>query len=126
MEEGLKAQYAEYTQLAGSTQDRLQRLGYGSAGEAAEQEIASFDDFRAAVGSLERAEPATRAMGKEELRESLKRCYKTYLKRSDIVQLLKNGAGGFSAEEIEEAFRILPVDVERGTLTDDLVEFLYQ
>jgi len=63
---------------------------------------------------------------KEELRADLQRCYKTYLKHSDMVHLLKNGENKLTDHDIDEILLMLPTDREHGLLVDDLVEFIYK
>lgn len=117
MDQDLSAKYDEYLGLQGDAASRLHLIGYPGICVPPKTTIDSFEKFVALVSST---------MPRPELSRSLKMCFKTYLKKTDITQLLKNGERPFSDGEVQEALRIMPVDVEGGILTDDMVDFLYK
>lgn len=126
MERTMETQYSEFKQMKGTTKERLHSLGYTIAPEVAGIEINTFDAFTAAIArfSLDNIMPG--AMDRETLRALLRRCYKSYLKKCDIVQLLRSGPNGFTNKEVTEALQLLPIDLENGMLVDDLVKMLYE
>jgi len=122
MDQQLFSRYSEYQNADGSVLERLQRIGYPVSSSSvppgmAESPVDSFDRFKELVGSLV-------LMGREELSAKLKKCFRSYLKRSDITHLLKVGDNGLSEAEIPEAYRMMPADAEGGVLVDDLIEVL--
>lgn len=118
MSQDLSAKYSEYLNLRGDVASRLHQIGYPNISVSPKTKIDTFEGFLDLVGN-------TDTMTRAELTKLLKMCFRTYLKRTDIVQLLKNGERAFHDSEVQEALRIMPIDVEGGVLADDLIEFLY-
>ena len=65
-------------------------------------------------------------MNAADLSAALELCYKTYLKRKDILHLLKIGDSPLTEDEIQDALRLMPIDADGGILVDDLIEFMYK
>lgn len=119
MERELHAQYAEFQKISGPNLSRLHLLGVPVSSTPEDIQVSSFDDFKRLLHS------AT-LLSKEVLVEQIRKCFKTHLKKADLVYLLRLGDGGFTEAEMHEAYRILPVDDDRGILVSDLLDFLYK
>lgn len=118
MDNSLETKYQEYLNLPGDPTTRLRSIGYPCPALLSTVSIASFEDFKAVVnGSI--------APHRQELAQLLKMCYRTYLKKADLLNLLRIGKTPLSETEIREACRILPLDAEDGILVDDFIQFLY-
>lgn len=124
MDQKLYSKYTEYQNTDGDVLTRLQIIGYPVSNSnipsgMAESSIDSFDSFKELVGNIN-------TMSREELSAKLKKCFKNYLKKSDIIHLLKTGDNRLSDAEIMESYKIMPRDIEGGVLVDDLIEILYK
>lgn len=118
MMENLNKKYEEFLNTTGDNSTRLRQIGLTSI-PVTESPINTFEEFKAAL-------TACGTVNKDSMIRTLKKCYKNYISKGDLAQLLKNGESGFSDSEVFEASRLLPVDIDGGLSVDDLVEFLYK
>ncbi|KAI5151479.1 myosin regulatory light chain 9 [Enteropsectra breve] len=121
--EGYKDKIFErFTSGKGTAEDRMRAIGYPSIimkAEGALEEPKTSAEFQAQLEKIN-------GIDRESMENKLKKCFKAYLKRGDLRQILKNGNSGFSEEELDEAYRVLPVDEDHGIMLSEFVSFMYQ
>lgn len=122
----LEKRYEEYQNLPGDAEARLRQMGYTVSHPLPGSEVDSFEAFQSLVLHLEFARRGGEKMNATDLSAALKLCYKTYLKRKDILHLLKIGDSPLTEDEIQDALRLMPIDADGGILVDDLIEFMYK
>lgn len=118
MEEALYSNYNKFQQSSGNILTRLRIVGYPAYNIPDDITISSFEEFREVVLQIEK-------LTKQHLEIKIKKCFKNYLKKSDILHILKLGNDKFTENQISEAYSIMPVDEDGGILVDHLLNFLY-
>ncbi|KAI5172702.1 hypothetical protein PAEPH01_1792 [Pancytospora epiphaga] len=122
----LERRYEEYSGLPGDTESRLLKMGYEITTQLPSIEIDSIDAFKTVIMHIEFSKRCNEKMTIDEMTEALKLFYKTYMKKKDLLHLLKMGNSPFTEEEIQDAMKIMPIDVDGGILIDDLAGFMYK
>lgn len=118
MDEELKQKYLEYLKAEGNVPARLRQIGYSAILLSSDTVINNLEEFKSVISNLKELQI-------HEMKKILKKCFKTYLKKNDLIALLKTGKDPLTESEIKEACRIMPLDVEDGIHVDDFVSFLY-
>lgn len=118
MEEDLYSDYTKFLEASGDVSTRMRIAGYPAIGIPQNTTINSYEDFENLVKHVKNVD-------KEALKKQINKCFKSYLKKKDILHILNLGDDKFSDKEINEAYRLMPVDEDGGILVDDLLDFLY-
>lgn len=113
----LEQKYQEFQEATGDSLTRLRFIGYEIP--YLNSKISNFEEFRKVITD-------DSYIKRDVMVKSLKQCYKNYIGRGDLIQILKNGETGFSDYEVAEAIKMIPVDADGGVNVDDLAEFLYK
>lgn len=114
----MREKYNEYLGATGDVAARLRQIGYSINLLSPGARIGSFEEFVAVVSALRNAQI-------QEMRAILKKCFKNYLRKNDLLALLQAGKDPLSDTEVREACHIIPLDREDGIHVDDFVNFLY-